>query len=189
MKTLPTVGKKLNDPVLQIKKFKHYAGMSEETEAFSGELYMDGKFLAHVKNDGHGGCNHISAVGDDRERLQALAQACRELPNVASKYIPEGLKTNLDFLISVMVNELLDQKHMKAQLRGQKLGFRVAGETYDKGAFHVFRGADTPDNRKKVEARYKVGTWMSDLVRAPLQLKLSELHACASRDEPDDERA
>lgn len=175
----------MNDPVLQIKKFKHYAGMSEETEAFSGELYMDGKFLAHVKNDGHGGCNHISAVGDERERLHALEQSCRELPNVPSKYTTDGLSVCLDFLLSVMVGELLDQKHMKAQLRGQKLGFRAAGENYAKNTFHVFRGADTPDNRKKVEERYKVETWMSDLLRAPLQLRLSELHECASREDPE----
>lgn len=43
----------------EIKKVEHIKSMSEETECFSLDLYVDGKKFAHVGNDGHGGCHRI----------------------------------------------------------------------------------------------------------------------------------
>lgn len=44
---------------LSLKNLKFHEDMSEETPCFSADLYEDGKLIAHVKNEGRGGCNSI----------------------------------------------------------------------------------------------------------------------------------
>lgn len=39
---------------LSLRKVKYYAELSEETQCYTAELYLDGKKVATVKNDGHG---------------------------------------------------------------------------------------------------------------------------------------
>lgn len=47
---------------LSLKNLKFHEDMSEETPCFSADLYEDGKLIAHVRNDGRGGCNRIDAA-------------------------------------------------------------------------------------------------------------------------------
>ena len=44
----------------ELKKIKCFAELSQETEAFTAELWIDGKHVADIKNDGQGGCNDIT---------------------------------------------------------------------------------------------------------------------------------
>jgi hypothetical protein len=46
----------------EIKKVEHLKGMSQETECFSLELYVDGKKFAHVGNTGHGGSHSVHPI-------------------------------------------------------------------------------------------------------------------------------
>jgi len=174
-------GASLTDPVLEIKKFKHYAGMSEETEAFTGELYVDGKFLAHVKNDGHGGCNHMQAVGEAREALSKLLLQCSRMPRVTSAYTTDGLEFNLDFAISHMVGLMVYRKKLKTRLRN-KLGYRLRGEHYAEGEFHIVKLPDTLLNRERVETKAPVEKWMNDEANTPVRLHVSEIHAALCAD-------
>jgi hypothetical protein len=43
----------------ELKKLKFHEDMSEETPCFSADLYENGKLVAHVSNDGHGGNNNV----------------------------------------------------------------------------------------------------------------------------------
>lgn len=47
-------------PEFSLKKIKYHADMSEETPAFSAEIWQGGKKLAYVMNTGQGGCNSIT---------------------------------------------------------------------------------------------------------------------------------
>lgn len=44
---------------LTLKNIKHAAFASEETYCYSAVLYLDGKALAIVGNDGQGGCDYV----------------------------------------------------------------------------------------------------------------------------------
>jgi len=46
----------------ELRKVKCFPEMSEETEAFTAQLWVDGKHLANVKNSGQGGCNEYQPV-------------------------------------------------------------------------------------------------------------------------------
>lgn len=65
---------------IELKKVKVYPAMSEETVAFSCEVYKDGKLLADVSNDGKGGCNRWVRVEgvtfDEVKEYQSLDAEC-----------------------------------------------------------------------------------------------------------------
>ncbi len=44
-------------PTFELKKVSHSPSLSEETNAFTADVYMNGVLLCHTRNDGHGGCN------------------------------------------------------------------------------------------------------------------------------------
>jgi hypothetical protein len=46
----------------ELRKVKCYPELSEETECFTAEFWVDGEQIAVVKNDGHGGCNSFTPV-------------------------------------------------------------------------------------------------------------------------------
>ena len=43
----------------ELRKVKIARHMSEETTAFTADLWVDDKHIGHVKNDGRGGANFI----------------------------------------------------------------------------------------------------------------------------------
>jgi len=45
-----------------LKKVKIHDDISEETMCFSAQLWVDGKHVADVSNDGHGGSNRMYAI-------------------------------------------------------------------------------------------------------------------------------
>jgi hypothetical protein len=46
----------------ELKKIKCYPSLTEETECFTAQLWVNGKHIANVKNDGHGGCNDFEPL-------------------------------------------------------------------------------------------------------------------------------
>lgn len=43
----------------ELRKIKYFDAMSEETPCFTAEIWENGKLMAHVKNNGHGGGNMV----------------------------------------------------------------------------------------------------------------------------------
>jgi len=43
---------------IELKAIKHCEWQSEETHSYQGRVYVDGKPMIDVGNDGHGGCDH-----------------------------------------------------------------------------------------------------------------------------------
>ncbi len=55
-----------------------------ESEAFNAELQEDGKTVAHVSNDGNGGCHRwywTIPIGTSQERFHTLAVKVAQFPN------------------------------------------------------------------------------------------------------------
>ena len=55
---------------ITIGAFKHFAGMSEETEAFTANVLLDGKVIAYADNHGKGGCTHVRFLCDNRHEME-----------------------------------------------------------------------------------------------------------------------
>ena len=43
---------------LELKAIKHCEWQSEETNCYEGKVYVDGKPMIEVSNEGHGGCDN-----------------------------------------------------------------------------------------------------------------------------------
>jgi len=100
---------------IELKKIKHYPKLSEETEAFTAELYVDDKKVADVRNDGRGGCNFCYSYDkNSRSIIKQAEEFCKTLPPVTSDYEDVGdLPMDLDFKISLLLGEYLEEKERK----------------------------------------------------------------------------
>lgn len=68
---------------LSLKKVKYYAELSEETPCYTAELYMDGKKVATIKNDGRGGSTDVHYTeGWQSKSAQKLEEYAQNNPVV-----------------------------------------------------------------------------------------------------------
>jgi len=78
--------------------------MSEETTAFSTDIYVDGKKCGYCKNSGKGEGNYPMI---DREYRELLAEIEKECAKHSCNYVSHGkvytFYYNFDFLIGAMV--------------------------------------------------------------------------------------
>lgn len=58
---------------IELKKISFYERMSEETNCFAADLYINGKKVGECKNDGQGGCTDY--YGDSPEHNQLIREA------------------------------------------------------------------------------------------------------------------
>ena len=59
---------------VDLKKVKIARSLSEETTAFTAQLWVEGEYIAVLTNDGRGGATHIRHLFNDRVGLNTRAQ-------------------------------------------------------------------------------------------------------------------
>lgn len=83
---------------ITIKKFKESKSLSEETMAYTADVYFDGKKVGRAVNRGHGGMTMVDPYDGTQEGLRAADAWARENPlpvgggNVEGK--PHDFKTS-----------------------------------------------------------------------------------------------
>lgn len=102
----------------EIKKFKYHARMSQETQAFNGELWIDGEHVADLENRGNGEAQRVYPVAGHRMKVEQFEEYCKTLPSVESCGMT--FKMDLDLWITDQVAERVYQidlaKAMKKHL-------------------------------------------------------------------------
>jgi hypothetical protein len=98
---------------IELRKFAWYPRLSEETNAFNADIYIDGVRSATASNDGHGGSNEMHDIV--KGSCQRLVEHCKTLPPVPCEY-GEPLAMDADFFISIMVEDLIKEQAKKKQL-------------------------------------------------------------------------
>jgi hypothetical protein len=83
---------------LELKNIKHTAWASEETHCYQASLYVDGKPVAIVSNDGHGAAD-------------------RDYPHPKFK----GMEQCLEFWCCDQVNDWLSARELKSKLKKEFL--------------------------------------------------------------------
>ena len=129
---------------LMLKKVKVHEDMSEETICFSADLYDDGKLVAHVKNDGRGGCNDVyPAKGVTYEEVQKyynIDTECEimtlaEESNVVKKHQSKGFVLKKDEKIYTTKNKFSFAK-MKT-MRGYDSWLKSQVEKFEKDGYEI----------------------------------------------------
>lgn len=163
---------------IELKKIYFSERMSQETNCFAAEVYVDGKVLLEVENDGHGGCTdyrihsslHKNEVIRNQaiEKLKELEAYCKGLPPVI--YHKSELPMNLEFQIDILLDDWLKAKDQvkiqkaiaKNMLKGIVSGTEERFVTTTWGKFTVAELLARPDGyallKKKCEELRTKGT-------------------------------
>jgi len=113
---------------LEMKAIKFSEWASEETYCYQANVYLDGKPLAMVSNDGHGGCDreysHNKFKGDYRATMKKVNDYFKSLPNTdVGKYknVPEGFEQTFERWCHDQVCTYLYRRDMKKALKKNKV--------------------------------------------------------------------
>jgi hypothetical protein len=111
---------------LELKNIKHTSWASEETHCYQASLYVDGKPVAIVSNDGHGGADrdypHPKFKGDYRAQMRDVSRYFSGLRRTAvTEWSPEGMEQCLEFWCCDQVNDWLSARELKSKLRKEFL--------------------------------------------------------------------
>jgi hypothetical protein len=107
--------------------------LSEETNAFTADLFIDGKNVGTANNDGHGGMTTCRAK--DRKGAELIREAeiwCEQLPPEVMEY-DDGSKhtmsVSLDYYLDAMVDEHIAKKEQARleKLMGNSIIFGIPG--------------------------------------------------------------
>lgn len=99
---------------IEIKKVSFSERMSEETNCFVADLYINGKNVGTCKNDGHGGCTDYH--GYTKENIAIIKEAetyCKALPKVKSSFDDFEYEQSLEGVIDEQLEAHLKAKEMK----------------------------------------------------------------------------
>jgi len=119
---------------LELKNVKFYESMSEETNCFQADLFINGKKIACVKNSGQGGCTDYHVLDFSQQQILRDAEAyCKGLPKKKSEdfdfeYQP-SLETEIDDLFEAWLKVKDDKKLLKQMEKGivygNKFGYTI----------------------------------------------------------------
>ena len=100
---------------IEIRNIKIAPNLSEETIAFTADVYVGGVKTAYAKNDGQGGCTFYNAYENKRELLAEAEAYAKSLPSKTEMFNgkPFTIDSNLEQIID-------DAVHVKDQEREQK---------------------------------------------------------------------
>ncbi len=131
---------------IEIKSLKVYESMSEETNCFNCNVYIDGKKSIYVKNQGQGGDNDYDVLIDFSERninmYDYLSQVnnfiYNSYPNIKKEidkesYLQEDF--SLELLIDKAISEYFKKKLLKSFERRRKNEFMIVHDLLDSGEY------------------------------------------------------
>lgn len=112
--------------LLKLKNIKRTEWASQETHCYQASLYVDGKPVAIVSNDGHGGCDrdypHPKFKGDYRATMNAVNDYFKALPKTDTcDLFPDGIEQQLEYWCCDQVNDWLSSKELKRKLKSHVL--------------------------------------------------------------------
>jgi hypothetical protein len=98
---------------IELKKISFSERMSDETNCFIADLYINGKKVGSCNNDGRGGCTNYGGNSKEDQKIIKEAEAyCRALPKVKSSLGIGSLE--YDQSLEGVIDDLLSA-HLKAK--------------------------------------------------------------------------
>lgn len=111
---------------LELKNVKFYESMSEETNCFEADLFINGKKIAYVKNSGQGGSTdyHVLDFMKNNNVLREAEQFCLSLPKekiegmMSDFEFQPSLESRIDDLFEAWLKVKADKKFEKQMEKG-----------------------------------------------------------------------
>jgi hypothetical protein len=122
---------------IELRKVCYSKALSQETSAFTAEVWVDGKKRGDARNDGHGGTTLVNPFSL-RQEIEEHAKTLPPLP--PSKYFPKESPMDADLLLGTLLEEHLLAKDLRSALKKKVLFTRADGKLYQ------LRGTTRPAN-------------------------------------------
>ena len=116
---------------LELKNVKFYESMSEETNCFQADLFINGKKIAYVKNTGQGGCTDYGCYDlKTQDFLREVEVYFKLMPMRRSEefdfeYQPT-LENEIDDLFEAWLKVKEDKKFLKQMEKGIMYGTKYS---------------------------------------------------------------
>ena len=150
---------------IELKSIKFSEAMSEETNAFTANLYINGKNVGYCKNQGHGGCTDYNAnEPEDWKTIKEAEAYCKALPKV--KYSNMEFDQSLESVIDQLLEDWLKAKEVKKQERKMQTCILVG--VPDGGSYGVY-------NFKTALSNVPVGQLNASILRIKSKLETGEV--------------
>lgn len=153
---------------IELKRISHNVSLSEETYAFSADIWLDGVKAGDVRNAGHGGC-HDYHPRDLGAHIDSYAKTlppvdCSDLYSDGAKHT---IEQDADILISDLVTQWLRIKDMKRAL-SKRIIYTLPGKpgVYQTKAFKAEQVKLFLANRADVFAKLKADKVLNYLSEA-----------------------
>lgn len=102
---------------IELKNIKFSEHLSEETNAFTADIYVEGKKCGYCKNDGQGGCTMVKAFGDPGLYgiMQTAENHLKTQPdiNIGTEVKPFMVKSTWENVVDNLFDQWLKQKDQK----------------------------------------------------------------------------
>ena len=102
---------------VELKNVKFSESLSEETNAFTADVFIDGKKCGYVRNDGCGGCTNVQAYSDPGLYgiMQMAENFLRTQPdiNIGTEAKPFMVKSNFENVVDQLFEQWLTKKETK----------------------------------------------------------------------------
>jgi hypothetical protein len=139
---------------VELRKVKIARHLSEETTAFTADLWVDDKHIGYVKNSGHGGNNQVDHRYDGkglntRDEVRAFEEWCTKQPPHVSEY--GELAMSDDLYISLLLEEWEENRFVKRLCKKETL-FRLEGDPEKE--YRSYKAVYTPLFAEKVRAKH-----------------------------------
>jgi hypothetical protein len=96
---------------IELKNIKIYSAMSEETTAFTADIYVNGEKVGYARNDGRGGCTDYTVY--DVKHIPVINDAekyCEKLPDYTYPDSTLTVKMTLEQFIDNIIDEEYSKK-------------------------------------------------------------------------------
>lgn len=111
---------------LELKNIKRAAFASEETHCYSATVYVDGKKVGEVSNQGHGGPDRVDVPSDVLTKIEAHVKTIME----PEEFHGMTIEPSFEIWCGNQVNQFLIKRDMNRRLK-KKLIFVQDGSLWE----------------------------------------------------------
>lgn len=167
---------------IEVKKIKHSPSLSEETNAFVADLYINGGHVGTCKNSGRGGMTDIHPIfSQDRDERKYFLEKIRQAENFCltlPKY--EKMSMSLDFFVDLEVEKDLHKKEIQKTINKLNKDCLKSIVVISKQAYDNFLSGKNPN------LPYKMYGWKRPIALLPedlIRMQLPNIKAELKGDE------
>lgn len=112
---------------IELKNIQHFYALSEETNAFSAKLHVDGVLTAECSDTGKGGCIDIRAIRGKEGLLEAAEKYAKSLPPIKTEFDFE-LEMDLELFIGQLVEADIMEREFKKSVKKLEVNNIIFGK-------------------------------------------------------------